>query len=123
MIEAARDELQVLGGLIGQRTADPRDPGALVGGADRARARRAGRRPRERPTGPRRSRPMPTSAAEQAADGHLLSLLVEGRTDEEIAEELGVTPERVARQLSAIYARMGARTRVDATVLALTGQL
>ena len=102
----------------------PGDPRALVGGADGACAGRVGRRAR---ASARRARGCPARAderiAERAADEQLLSLLVEGRTDEEMAEVLGVTPERIAQQLSALYGRMGARTRVDATVLALTGQL
>jgi DNA-binding NarL/FixJ family response regulator len=67
----------------------------------------------------------PEAKARDAApeDQRLMALLVEGRTDAEIAEELGETPERVGQMLSALYVRMGARGRVDATVLALTGQL
>ena len=125
MIEAARDELQMLGGLISQRTADPeiraRWWAAPTGRALAAAGRRARASDRRAPP-----RPQPEAderTAERAADEQLLSLLVEGRTDEEMAEVLGVSPERVAQLLSALYARMGARTRVDATVLALTGQL
>ena len=124
LIAAARDELQILGGLISQRTSDPEI---------RARwwAAPTGRALAELVDVPERAADVPAAVAaeseervaERAADEQLLSLLVYGRTDDEMAEVLGVTPERIAQQLSALYGRMGARPRVDATVLALTGQL
>jgi DNA-binding CsgD family transcriptional regulator len=45
----------------------------------------------------------------------LLQLLVEGRTNAEIARVTGATPEVVSRQLSELYVRIGASSRADAT--------
>ncbi len=53
----------------------------------------------------------------------LLRLLTEGRTNREIAEELRSTDEAVARQLAALFAKIGASSRADATAFALMGKL
>jgi DNA-binding CsgD family transcriptional regulator len=45
----------------------------------------------------------------------LLQLLVEGRSNAEIARVTGATPEVVSRQLSELYVRIGASSRADAT--------
>jgi DNA-binding NarL/FixJ family response regulator len=49
----------------------------------------------------------------------LLQLLVEGRSNQEIARVTGATPEVVSRQLSELYVRIGASSRADATANAL----
>ncbi|MFN2557132.1 MAG: AAA family ATPase [Nitriliruptorales bacterium] len=57
--------------------------------------------------------------AELAEDEtHLLWLLIEGRTNREIALELGVSEEVVARRLAEIYAKMGTSSRAEATAFA-----
>jgi DNA-binding NarL/FixJ family response regulator len=52
------------------------------------------------------------------SDTDLLKLLVEGRTNREIAEELGLGEEVVARRLSEMFARIGASSRAEATAFA-----
>jgi DNA-binding CsgD family transcriptional regulator len=114
---AVRDELQLLQALIGQRTLDG-DVRALWfrGPCGRELARLAG--------------PFEPSAGQAAAMGpstldarqqRLLGLLIEGFTNVEIAAELGDTPEGVAQQLATMYAAIGATSRAEATVMALTG--
>jgi DNA-binding NarL/FixJ family response regulator len=65
-----------------------------------------------------------TGAAEEEegdpAERQLLQLLAEGRTNLEIARELGTTEELVARQLSDLYVKLGVSSRTDATAFALT---
>jgi DNA-binding NarL/FixJ family response regulator len=53
----------------------------------------------------------------------LLTLLVEGRTNAEIASVLGMTEEAVDMQLSELFARMGASSRAEATAFALMGRM
>jgi DNA-binding NarL/FixJ family response regulator len=53
----------------------------------------------------------------------LLRLVTEGRTNREIAAELGTTDEAVSRQLLEIFAKIGASTRAEATATALMGRL
>ena len=52
------------------------------------------------------------------SDTRLLRLLIEGRTNREIAEELGVTEDAVARRLGEMFARIGASSRAEATAFA-----
>ena len=52
-------------------------------------------------------------------DPRLLWLLIEGRTNREIADELGVGEEVVARRLTEMYARIGVSSRGEAAVFAL----
>jgi DNA-binding CsgD family transcriptional regulator len=52
------------------------------------------------------------------SDTRLLRLLTEGRTNGEIAEELGVAEEIVARRLGEMFARIGASSRAEATAFA-----
>ena len=52
---------------------------------------------------------------------HVGLLLIEGHTDKEIAQVLGVEPVTVKRHMMGIRARLEARNRVDAAVkLAVT---
>jgi tetratricopeptide (TPR) repeat protein len=75
-----------------------------------------GASPEERPKEPA-SR---TGAASELNDDDtgLLWLLIEGRTNREIAGELGVDEEIVARRLDEMYARIGVSTRGEAAVFA-----
>jgi len=56
-------------------------------------------------------------------DSRLLRLVVEGRTNHEIAEEVGVDEQIVARRLAELFVRIGASSRAGAMVAALTGGL
>jgi DNA-binding NarL/FixJ family response regulator len=49
---------------------------------------------------------------------HLLWLLIEGWTNHEIAAELAVSEEVVARRLAEMYARIGVSSRGEAAVFA-----
>jgi len=51
-------------------------------------------------------------------DAGLLRSLVQGKTNAEIAEELGVDETAVVRRLAELYARIGASSRAEATALA-----
>jgi DNA-binding NarL/FixJ family response regulator len=51
----------------------------------------------------------------------LLAFLLEGRSNAEIATEVGQTPAAVSQALAAMYARIGAASRAEATVFALSG--
>ncbi len=57
------------------------------------------------------------------SESRLLWLVIEGRTDADIARELGVTEEEVVKRIAAIYARIGATSRADAAALAFRGRL
>jgi DNA-binding NarL/FixJ family response regulator len=56
-------------------------------------------------------------------DARLLRLVVEGRTNREIAEEIGAEEPIVSRRLAELFVRIGASSRAGATVAALTGGL
>jgi DNA-binding NarL/FixJ family response regulator len=58
------------------------------------------------------------SASLDPHDVELLSGLVGGRTDREIAEELGVGEAEVARRLAELFARLGTPSRAEATAYA-----
>jgi DNA-binding NarL/FixJ family response regulator len=60
----------------------------------------------------------PKAAAVGEGDTRLLWLLIEGRTNREIASELEVDEEVVARRLAEMYARIGVSSRGEAAVLA-----
>jgi DNA-binding CsgD family transcriptional regulator len=49
---------------------------------------------------------------------NMLLLLTEGRTNREIAEELGIPVEDVARRLGEVFTRIGASSRAEATAFA-----
>jgi DNA-binding NarL/FixJ family response regulator len=53
----------------------------------------------------------------------LLTLLVEGRTNAEIASVMGTTEEAIDMQLSELFARIGASSRAEATAFALMGRM
>jgi DNA-binding NarL/FixJ family response regulator len=52
-------------------------------------------------------------------DALLLRLLMEGRTNREIADQLGLAPEVLRRRLAQMYAKVGASSRGEATAIAL----
>jgi DNA-binding NarL/FixJ family response regulator len=65
--------------------------------------------------------PEPISLTEE--DLSLLAFLGQGLTNAEIAEAMGVGEESVDRKLNGIYAKMGAKSRANATTAALLGGL
>jgi tetratricopeptide (TPR) repeat protein len=76
----------------------------------------AGASPEERL---RDTAPRVGTASELADDDtRLLWLLIEGRTNREIAAELGVSEEALTRRLEEMYARIGVSTRGEAAVFA-----
>jgi DNA-binding CsgD family transcriptional regulator len=67
--------------------------------------------------------PMEQAGASPAADvgeddSRLLWLLIEGRTNREIAAELGMDEETVARRLTEMYAKIGVSSRGEAAAFA-----
>jgi DNA-binding NarL/FixJ family response regulator len=56
-------------------------------------------------------------------DSRLLRLLAEGKTNREIADEIGTEEQAVAMRLAELFVRIGASSRADATVAALVGGL
>ena len=60
----------------------------------------------------------PTAADLGEDDTRLLWLLIEGKTNREIASELEVSEDVVARRLAEMYARIGVSSRGEAAVLA-----
>ncbi len=53
----------------------------------------------------------------------LLQFLTEGRANREIAAALDQTEDEVALRLAALYAKIGASSRAEATAAALMGKL
>lgn len=71
-------------------------------------------------------RPPGSGAAESglgADDSRLLGLLVEGKTNREIAHEIDADEQAVTMRLAQLFATIGASSRADATVAALVGGL
>jgi DNA-binding NarL/FixJ family response regulator len=56
-------------------------------------------------------------------DGRLLKLVVEGLSNEEIADRLGVDIADVTRRLASTYAKIGASSRADATAFAFQSRI
>jgi DNA-binding NarL/FixJ family response regulator len=52
-----------------------------------------------------------------------LGLLVEGKTNREIAHEIDADEQAVTMRLAQLFATIGASSRADATVAALVGGL
>jgi len=57
-------------------------------------------------------------AAFDGSDTELLRSLIQGRTNREIAEEMGIEEQAVARRLGELFARIGASSRAEATAFA-----
>jgi len=53
----------------------------------------------------------------------LLQLLTEGQANREIAAALGQTEDEVSLRLAALFAKIGASSRAEATTVALAGKL
>jgi DNA-binding NarL/FixJ family response regulator len=117
--EALRYELRLVAGMIARRTldADVRRrwlgawPGlelvALSGWSEGAATAAA-------------AGDVPAEASTPANEDRLLRALTEGLPDHEIAREMGLSEDEVAGALTALYARIGAGSRTEATVYAVT---
>ena len=51
-------------------------------------------------------------------DAQLLRSLVQGKTNREIADEIGIDEQAVTRRLGELFARIGASSRAEATAFA-----
>ena len=58
-----------------------------------------------------------------AGEADLLKLVVQGLSNEEIAERLEVDPTEVSRRLASMYATIGASSRADATAFAFQSRI
>ena len=58
-----------------------------------------------------------------AGEADLLKLVVQGLSNEEIAERLEVDPSEVSRRLASMYATIGASSRADATAFAFQSRI
>jgi DNA-binding NarL/FixJ family response regulator len=117
--QAVRARLQIVLGLQSQRILDEkvraewfrsetgRDLTRLAGPMVKAHPRDFG--------------PEESGLAEE--DSRLLGLLVEGKTNREISEEIGANEQAVAMRLAELFVRIGVSSRADATVAALVGGL
>ena len=56
-------------------------------------------------------------------DAQLLKLVVEGLSNEEIADRMSVEASEVARRLASTYAKIGASSRADATAFAFQSRM
>jgi DNA-binding NarL/FixJ family response regulator len=65
----------------------------------------------------------PRAAGLSQGEAGLLRLLTQGRTNKEIAEEIGQTEESVARRLADLYVKIGVSSRAAATATAVMGRL
>jgi DNA-binding CsgD family transcriptional regulator/tetratricopeptide (TPR) repeat protein len=68
--------------------------------------------------GPLESVPVGVGAQSDGSDTALLRSLVQGKTNREIADELGIDEPAVARKLGELFARIGASSRAEATAFA-----
>ena len=59
-------------------------------------------------------------ASTAGPDDALLQRLVQGKTNREIADELGIDEETVTRRLAELFARIGASSRAEATAFAFS---
>jgi DNA-binding NarL/FixJ family response regulator len=65
----------------------------------------------------------PAIAGLEEDDTGLLRLVVQGLSNEQIGERLGLEPAEVARRLATTYAKIGASSRADATVFAFQSRM
>jgi DNA-binding NarL/FixJ family response regulator/tetratricopeptide (TPR) repeat protein len=72
-------------------------------------------------TGSDRSPVGPVEADLDDGERRLLQLLTEGRTNAEIAAELGIAEDDVVRRLAHLFAQLGTSSRAEATSLAFRG--
>jgi ATP/maltotriose-dependent transcriptional regulator MalT len=68
--------------------------------------------------GPIAAEPAEGHDAEDGSDDAFLRRLVQGKTNAEIASELGIDEDALTRRLSELFARIGASSRAEATAFA-----
>jgi DNA-binding NarL/FixJ family response regulator len=109
--EQARAHLRLTLAMVVQRTLDE-DVRVrwLRGPVGREVSRLAGPIAAEPAEGP--------AEAEDGSDDALLQRLVQGKTNTEIASELGIDEDALTRRLSELFARIGASSRAEATAFA-----
>jgi DNA-binding CsgD family transcriptional regulator len=109
--EQARAHLRLTLAMVVQRTLDE-DVRVrwLRGPVGREVSRLAGPIAAEPAEGP--------AEAEDGSDDALLQRLVQGKTNTEIASELGIDEDVLTRRLSELFARIGASSRAEATAFA-----
>jgi DNA-binding NarL/FixJ family response regulator len=116
--EAVRHDLRMTAALIAQRITDE---GVRVrwfrGPVGRELSQLAGSLP-DGPQPPQAGGNGDRGTALAEEETHLLRLLIEGRTNREIAADLGLSEEDVARRLTEMYARIGVSSRGQAAVFA-----
>ncbi len=107
-----RQQVQIFLAMIGQRTLDEdvrvrwfrgpvgRELTELVGPLDEASA------------------PTQGDGGLESEDAALLRNLIQGRTNQEIARELGIDEQAVVRRLGELFTRIGASSRAEATAFA-----
>jgi DNA-binding NarL/FixJ family response regulator len=110
--EAVRQHLQIMLAMVAQRTLDEtirvrwlrgplgRELSRLAGPVDETKATEA------------------ASVSSTGADDELLKRLIQGKTNQEIADELRVDEKTVSRRLAELFARIGASSRAEATAIA-----
>lgn len=117
--DALRDRLQIILGFQTQRIQDETVRSEWFRGETG--------RELSRLAGPlRRTTTVDVNSDESALsenDSQLLGLLAEGKTNREIADEIGIEEQAVAMRLAELFVRIGASSRADATVAALIGGL
>jgi DNA-binding NarL/FixJ family response regulator len=65
----------------------------------------------------------PAAVALEEGDTAVLRLLTQGRTNGEIAAELGIAEADVRRELARMFAKIGASSRAEATAFAFREQV
>jgi DNA-binding CsgD family transcriptional regulator/tetratricopeptide (TPR) repeat protein len=115
-----RSYLQLIVALVAQRTLDE-DVRVrwFRGPLGRRLVRLAGRIDGDTLREPAIGREAAVAATLDAGGVELLRLLSEGRTNREIAAELGIDDAAVGRRLAELFGRIGADSRADATAFAL----
>lgn len=110
--EGVRQYLRLLLGMIAQRTLDE-DLRVrwFRGPVGREMARLAGPLEAMAPSNG-------YDAAHHGPDDELLRSLIQGQTNREIAEELGIEEQAVTRRLAELFAKIGATSRAEATAFA-----
>jgi DNA-binding CsgD family transcriptional regulator/tetratricopeptide (TPR) repeat protein len=114
---AVRRELRTTAALIAQRIQDENIRVRWFRGPIGCELSELAGSPAERsPEGPPEDAGRPLDLGED--ETRLLWLLIEGRTNREIAAELGVGEETLARRLAVMYAKIGVSSRGEAAVFA-----
>jgi two-component system, NarL family, response regulator LiaR len=88
----------------------------LLSGPDLGRLVRSGRRRPGEPSRPRDALPLLS-----ARESEVLACVARGRTNREVARELGISEETVKTHVTRILAKLGVQDRTQAAIVALQG--